>query len=106
MLIQEDPGGNDHVARIYAYASRAARSPSWRRSIPSCSRRGKPGYITNDEESSGIIDTSRAFGHGSFLFDAQVHKKIGGPLVEQGQLMLIRVKSWNHVFGEGSKHDD
>jgi hypothetical protein len=36
--------------------------------------RREPGFITQDEESSGIIDASRFLGPGTFLFDAQVHK--------------------------------
>ena len=31
---------------------------------------GGANFITTDEESSGIIDASRFFGKGTFLFDA------------------------------------
>lgn len=37
-------------------------------------RAGGSGFITQDEESSGIIDASKFLGNGWFLFDAQVHK--------------------------------
>jgi hypothetical protein len=40
---------------------------------------GAAGFITQDEESSGIIDAARFLGGGSFLFDAQVHKAIPRP---------------------------
>ena len=41
---------------------------------PALFHRERRAFITQDEESSGIIDASRFLGKGSFLFDAQVHK--------------------------------
>jgi hypothetical protein len=65
--------------------------------------------LTTDEESSGIIDGHGLFGKGTFLFDAQVHAKknlpVGtGPgtveeLVENGQLLLLKVEDWSQVYG-------
>ena len=62
---------------------------------------GAPGFITQDEESSGIIDASRFLGKGTFLFDAQVHKAHTDPdKAEQGQLMTLEVRNWKKVFDE------
>lgn len=58
--------------------------------------------LTQDEESSGIIDVSAIFGEGVFLIDDQAHYAINtanprgfanpNELVEGGQLLLMRTK--------------
>lgn len=103
VLIQEDPGGSDHIAKIYAYDIASDAVAEVATFDPAQFTPGAPQFITNDEESSGIIDTAAAFGRGTFLFDAQVHKRIGDPLVELGQLNLLKV-DWQRVFPES--HDD
>jgi hypothetical protein len=63
---------------------------------------GDASFITQDEESSGIIDSSRFLGKGTFLFDAQVHAAHpDADKVERGQLLTMRV-DWGRVFGHGS----
>jgi hypothetical protein len=76
LLIQEDPGNNAHVARIVAYDVKSGERAVLARFDPN---QFQPGvdptrFITQDEESSGIIDASRFLGPRTFLFDAQVHK--------------------------------
>ena len=47
-------------------------------------------FITQDEESSGIIDARRILGDGWFLLDVQAHKTSSDPeLVEGGQLLAM-----------------
>jgi len=51
-----------------------------------------PSFLTQDEESSGIIDAAEVLGEGWFLLDVQVHK--ANPdveLVEGGQLLALFV---------------
>ena len=113
VLIQEDPGGNAHLARIVAYRVSdgalgivAAFDPA--RFSPDAV--GTPSFLTLDEESSGIIDTERQLGAGTFLFDAQVHTDLGLPVglgpntvqeyVENGQLLLLKVNDWSAVYGD------
>jgi hypothetical protein len=50
-------------------------------------------FITQDEESSGIIDAAHIFGQGWFLFIVQVHKAAAADpeLVEGGQLLRMYV---------------
>ena len=51
-----------------------------------------PAFITQDEESSGIIDASDILGRGWFLLDVQAHKLSADPeLVEGGQLLALFV---------------
>ena len=73
LLIQEDPGNNVHRATIVAYDTKSGD----RAVLAQFDNRFEPGsssFITQDEESSGIIDSSRFLGSNTFLFDAQVHK--------------------------------
>jgi hypothetical protein len=48
---------------------------------------GNPGSITQDEETSGIIEAFDIIGPGWFLLNMQAHAGLGGELVEYGQLM-------------------
>ena len=104
LLIQEDPGGNPHVARIVAYRiSDGARGVlaefDRTRFTP-----GGPKFMTEDEESSGIIDAKEILGSGWFLFDAQVHKASASPNVaeevEEGQLLTMKVEDFDDVYGD------
>jgi hypothetical protein len=52
-----------------------------------------PNFITQDEESSGVIDISDILGNAGehvYLLDTQAHNPLGGELVEGGQLQLMR----------------
>jgi hypothetical protein len=104
LLLQEDPGGNASIARIVAYRISDGARGVLAQFDPA--RFGDPasrGFMTQDEESSGIIDVSRLAGRpGTFLFDAQVHKPQPDPeLVEEGQLLTMTVTDWNRVYGTG-----
>jgi hypothetical protein len=100
LLIQEDPGANAHLARIVAYRIEDGATAVLATFDPAKFVAGTPGFITEDEESSGIIDISRLADKGStFLFDAQVHASAGDPaLVEKGQLLTLTVDSWGDAY--------
>jgi len=89
VLIQEDVGNNAHIGKIWRYNIAndslnlvAAHDPL--RFAP-----GAPDFLTQDEESSGIIDVSDILGEGWFLFDVQAHYGVAGELVEGGQLLAL-----------------
>lgn len=116
LLIQEDPGGNDHVARITAYnIETGARGVVARfdqglfgASNPSGTTPDERAVLTTDEESSGIISTDNLFGDDTYLFDAQVHSVKGLPAgsgpgsveeyVQRGQLLTMEVGDWESVY--------
>lgn len=103
LLIQEDPGGNDHVARVLAYDLASKRIATLAQFDPDHFAPGATAApATTDEESSGILDVADTFGGGTFLFDAQVHTADGlsDPVtqVEHGQLLSMHV-DWSEVFG-------
>jgi secreted PhoX family phosphatase len=118
LLIQEDPGNNVSVARIVAYRiSDGARGVvaqfdpalfGWQGAkLPNGNPVLGPGQITFDEESSGIIDAKEVIGSGWFLLDAQVHKASPDPeLVEEGQMLALRVSGWDDVYGDDEDDDD
>jgi hypothetical protein len=102
LLIQEDPGGNAHLARILAYRISDGSLTPLARFDSALFATGAPGFITRDEESSGIIELSP----GKFLFDAQVHAPSGDPeTVEKGQLLTMTV-DWDKVYGDNGHDDD
>jgi hypothetical protein len=111
MMIQEDPGAADAVARIVAYrisdgATGVVAQFNQDQFDPTA---GSPNFITNDEESSGIIDASDTMGGGNWLFSIQVHSSAGLPpgngegtveeYVEQGQLAELHVGNYDEVYG-------
>lgn len=99
LLIQEDPGKNAHLARILSYRIDDGAIGIIARFDPARFGAGTPGagFLTTDEESSGIIEISK----GTFLFGAQVHSKRPEPeLVEDGQLLTMTVGDWDDVYGD------
>lgn len=116
ILIQEDPGNNAHLARIVAYRIKDGALGVVARFDPSRFSTGGSRFITQDEESSGIVDTEKLFGKRTFLFDAQIHSTVGLPAgtgpntvaeyVENGQLLLLKVSSWKQVYGDKDDDED
>jgi hypothetical protein len=111
VLIQEDPGENGHVARIIAYRISDGALGVVARFDPELFQ---DRVFTDDEESSGIVDTEALLGEGTFLFDAQVHAEGTSPFppypaghelsdpgtqVEHGQLLQLYVPDWTDVYG-------
>ena len=100
LLIQEDPGRNNQLARIVAYDVKSGQRAVLAQFDPALFVPGATGAVaTLDEESSGIIDASKFLGRGTFLFDAQVHNENPeADKVEYGQLMMLRVGDWDEMF--------
>ena len=79
ILVQEDPGGNDHISRVLALRlsdNKLVSVAEFNRNLFAPTSTNS--YQTNDEESSGIFDaTSFLAGTGDtasyFFFNAQVH---------------------------------
>jgi Alkaline phosphatase PhoX len=92
LLIQEDPGGNDHLAKVWRYWPDSDRLEIVAKHDPDRFLPGGDDFLTNDEESSGVIDASSILGDGWFLGDVQAHYAKGDPeLVEGGQLLALHV---------------
>lgn len=95
IILQEDTGGDNRLARIYAYGvdtgklvQIAAHNPKFF----SGNAQTNPNFITIDEESSGVIDASSVLGDGWFLLASEAHKALTDPeLVEGGQFLALYV---------------
>ncbi|NDF01802.1 MAG: hypothetical protein EB034_26605 [Verrucomicrobia bacterium] len=97
LVLLEDPGNNAYVARVWKYIPATGVSFPIATFRPSLFTSGQPGFLTQDEETSGIIDVSSILGYKAMLLVAQVHTVNGLPamanpteIVENGQLLLMR----------------
>ena len=93
VLIQEDPGNQAHLAKIHRYHVASDELETVAQHDPERfdPLRADP-LVTQDEESSGIIDVSSILGSGWFLGDVQAHYTNADPeLVEGGQLFALHV---------------
>lgn len=119
ILIQEDPGNNDQVARVFAYSIAKKKlaviakfkDAYFKKDAPSATK------ITVDEESSGVLDVTSFFKQGKsdkasyYVLNAQVHATPSASrpdlttteaaaltkVIEGGQLYLLTVEDWSKV---------
>jgi hypothetical protein len=91
VLIQEDVGNNARLGRIWMYDAVADSMTEIAQADPARYLSGGAVFVTQDEESSGIIDAWDIIGPGWFLLDNQGHYSIPGELVEGGQLLAVYI---------------
>lgn len=89
-FIQEDPGNQTYIAKIWQYSNimdsiKMIGTHDSTRFIT-----GSANFLTQDEEASGIIDAQDILGSGTYLLVDQIHKPLGGELVEEGQILIYR----------------
>jgi hypothetical protein len=110
ILMDEDPGNSGRLAKLWMYSIDTAdfiqvgeQNPKFfDPTLPNNSS-----FLTQDEESSGIIDAEHILGEGWFLFDVQVHKENPDPeLVEFGQLLALFVDPEIGAGSANGKDDD
>ena len=96
VIIQEDVGDNAHVGLVFDYNPATDTLTTIATHDPARFAPGGASFITQDEESSGVIDISglvSASGQNVYLLDVQAHNVVGGELVEGGQLLLMH-QTW------------
>jgi Ca2+-binding RTX toxin-like protein len=93
ILLQEDPGGNDYLAKVWMYDVASGALVELAQHDPARFGVGGADFLTTNEESSGIIDVSDILGEGTYLLDVQVHAATNPTLVEGGQLLVMRTSS-------------
>jgi len=94
LFLQEDTGNNPWVSQIWAYGIDSGSLTKVAYHNPELFQPGvNPGtFVTQDEESSGIIDAQEILGQGWFLFVVQNHKASSEiELVQGGQLLAMYV---------------
>jgi hypothetical protein len=92
VILQEDPGNNVHLAKIWQYDPSTDALTELASHDPDRFLSGGTTFLTQDEESSGIIDVTDILGSAGeqvFLLGVQAHYPIPGELVEGGQLLLM-----------------
>ncbi|MGH8595974.1 MAG: phytase, partial [Gammaproteobacteria bacterium] len=95
IILQEEVGGNNRLGRIYVYGIDSGKLQQV--AVHNSKFFGgnaitNPNFLTNDEESSGIIDASHILGGGWYLMTVQNHRPSSDPeLVEGGQLVGIYI---------------
>jgi secreted PhoX family phosphatase len=120
ILIQEDPGSNDAVARIVAYRISDGAIGVVAKFKDQYFKKGGSEFITNDEETSGVIDVSSFLRKSKsdkatyFMFVAQVHsapdkarmditsdsaKADLAASIEGGQWYVMKITDWKKVYG-------
>ena len=100
IYIQEDVGNNPRLGRIWRYSPATDLLTQLAEHDAARFLVGAPGFLTQDEESSGIVEVTGLFAgvagydvdaNRYFLIDVQAHYAIPGELVQGGQLLLMRV---------------
>jgi secreted PhoX family phosphatase len=92
VIIQEDPGNQSHIARIWLYEIATDQLVEVAKHDPERFTPGAAGFLTQDEESSGIIDVSSILGEGWYLADVQAHYALTDTeLVQGGQLLALHI---------------
>lgn len=86
ILIQEDPGGNNYLAKIWQYKISTDAINTVMVHDSTRFQTGGANFITIDEECSGNIDMQGSLGAGWFLQYDQVHFSQPSPVLEMGQL--------------------
>jgi hypothetical protein len=90
VLIQEDVGNNPRLGKVWQYFPDSDTLKEIAHHDPDRFTAGAPNFLTQDEESSGIIPAP-FLGAGWYLLDVQAHYTIPGELVEGGQLLAMHV---------------
>lgn len=96
VVMDEDPGNNARVSKIWLYQIETGEFIQVAQHNPKFfdpTMLNNSAFITQDEESSGIIDASDVLGDGWFLVDVQAHLvNANDPeLVEGGQLLAMYI---------------
>lgn len=90
VLLNEDVGNQSCLGGIWLYNIASSTLLEIAHHDPARFTPGAPGFLTNDEESSGIIPAP-FLGEGWYLTDVQAHFAISGELVQGGQLLAIQI---------------
>jgi secreted PhoX family phosphatase len=92
VILQEDVGGNAALGKIWDYDPFNDTMTLLAQHDPDRFLSGGANFLTQDEESSGIVDVTDILGsagQNAYLLDVQAHFANGSTLVEGGQLLLM-----------------
>jgi len=87
VLAQEDVGNQVHIGKVFQYTIATDQFKEVAKHDETRFLTGGANFLTQDEESSGIIDVQEILGAGYFLLVDQAHYALPGELVEGGQIL-------------------
>jgi hypothetical protein len=91
VITLEDVGNNAYLGGVYQYDPSTGALQRIAEHDPARFGVGGTAFITQDEESSGVIP-ARFLGAGKYLIDVQNHRASADPeLVEGGQLLVLQI---------------
>jgi hypothetical protein len=90
VIMQEDVGNQAYLGGVWLYDIGSGRLVKVAQHDPNRFAVGAPGFLTKDEESSGVIPAP-FLGAGWYLLDVQAHYPISGELVQGGQLLAMNI---------------
>jgi hypothetical protein len=90
VLLLEDVGNQPYLGGAWVYDISSGDLTEIAEHDPNRFTPGAPGFLTQDEEMSGIIPAP-FLGEGKYLLDVQAHYSISGELVQGGQLLEMHV---------------
>jgi Ca2+-binding RTX toxin-like protein len=94
VILQEDIGNQSALGKVWVYDPATDQLSQLAEHDPARFTSGQTGFLTQDEESSGVIDVTSLLGGTkgeAYLLDVQAHYSIPGELVEGGQLLAMFV---------------
>lgn len=89
VYLVEDVGNNAHIGKVWRYTVATDNLTMIAQHNLALFTPGATGFLTQDEEASGIIDAADILGNGWLLVDVQAHYATDTELVEGGQLLAI-----------------
>ncbi len=93
ILLQEDVGNSSHNCKVWRYTIATDALELVAQHDPARFVSGGANFLTQNEESSGVIDVSHILGEGKYLLDVMAHYGTTTELVEGGQLLLLNTGS-------------
>jgi hypothetical protein len=100
VLLVEDVGNQAYLGGAWVYDIHHRTLTKIAQHDPARFGVGAPGFLTKDEEASGIIPAP-FLGADEYLVDVQAHYAIAGELVEGGQLLALHVPPGDQGDDEG-----
>lgn len=91
VIAQEDVGNQPYIGSVWQIDPVSGTTVKLAQHDPARFTPGAPGFLTQDEESSGVIQLKGILGESWFLIDVQSHRALGADLYEDGQLLAIKI---------------
>ena len=90
VVLNEDVGSQAYLGSVWVYDIASGALTKIANHDPDRFTPGSSGFLTKDEESSGVIPAP-FLGAGAYLTDVQAHYNISGELVQGGQLLEMKI---------------